>query len=541
MTEPQTDLTQLWPSVVSYLTDTQRAIEEHRQPLPKTSQRFLELVKPGTLAQGFAVFSVGNEGTRNYVESHLSQPIADALTHFLHTPTVVVISINPDEDPELEEEPDKQALFSGWSTTHTPRSHSQARATRKKPDNRPGDFSGDLDSSHHSRDMGRQAPTAQHVTTAQQAPTQPRRSQDSESYPTSHTSQAQQEAAPTDYASTNLSTKYTMENFVVGPSNRFASSAAASVAENPAKAYNPLFIYGGSGLGKTHLLQATGNYALQLFPHLKVCYISTESFVSGFIEALRFQRIDAFKQKYRALDMLIIDDIQFLQGRESTQEEFFHTFNTLYESGSQIVLSSDRRPEELTILEDRLRTRFQGGLITDVQPPDMESRIAILNKLAEADKLDIPADVIELVASRFDSSVRELNGAYKRVTAQASITHEPFSCELALEAIEALGGGKATVPITTELIMETVAEYFTVSIADIVGTKKSQPIAHARQMAMYLSRDLTDLSFPDIGKAFGGKHHSTVVHAHQKIGKDITNKETVYNDIQELTRLIKQA
>ncbi len=533
MTEPQIDLEQLWPSVVSYLTDTQRAIEEHREPLPKTSQRFLELVKPNTIAHGYAVFSVGNEGTRNYVESHLSTPIAEALTHFLQIPTVVVITIDTEDAPEPEDDTPNQTLFNGWSTTYTKNSYSQssrpqARLKRKEPEQ---------PAHNSSRDTHQQPAHYQHTDSHFVRPdTRP-----TNTPPGTPAFAHAATTAATDYASTNLSRKYTLENFVVGSSNRFASSAAASVAENPAKAYNPLFIYGGSGLGKTHLLQATGNYALQLFPELKVCYISTESFVSGFIEALRFQRIDAFKQKYRALDMLIIDDIQFLQGRESTQEEFFHTFNTLYEGGSQIVLSSDRRPEELTILEDRLRTRFQGGLITDVQPPDMESRIAILNKLAEADGLNIPADVIELVASRFDSSVRELNGAYKRVTAQASITHEPFSCELALEAIEALGGGKATVSITTDLIMETVADYFNVSTADIMGTKKSQPIAHARQIAMYLSRDLTDLSFPDIGKAFGGKHHSTVVHAHQKIGKDINNKETVYNDIQELTRLIKQA
>lgn len=337
----------------------------------------------------------------------------------------------------------------------------------------------------------------------------------------------------------SLNPKYTFENFVIGSSNRFANGAAVAVAENPAKAYNPLFIWGGSGLGKTHLLHAAGNYARVLQPGLRIKYVSSEEFTNDYINSVRDDRQESFKRRYRNLDILMVDDIQFLEGKEGTQEEFFHTFNALHQANKQIILSSDRPPKELTTLEDRLRTRFISGLITDVQPPDLETRIAILMKKAAADGTQVDHAVLELIASQFESSIRELEGALIRVSAYSSLINEPITMEVAQVALRDILPDEGDVNITADAIKDAAAEYFQVSLDQLTGAGKTRQVAHARQIAMYLCRELTELSLPKIGDEFGGKDHTTVMYADRKIRKEMTENRGTYDEIQELTQVIK--
>ena len=337
----------------------------------------------------------------------------------------------------------------------------------------------------------------------------------------------------------SLNPKYTFENFVIGSSNRFAHGAAVAVAENPARAYNPLFIWGGSGLGKTHLLHAAGNYSQELRSDLRVKYVSSEEFTNDYINSLRDDRQESFKRRYRNLDVLMVDDIQFLEGKESTQEEFFHTFNALHQANKQIILSSDRPPKQLTTLEDRLRTRFEGGLITDVQPPDLETRIAILMKKASADGTRVDRQVLEFIASQFESSIRELEGALIRVSAYSSLINEPINMELAEIARHDILPDSASLEITMSTIMEVTAEYFHIEFKALTGAGKTRAVAHARQLAMYLCRELTDNSLPKIGEAFGGKDHTTVMYADRKIRKEMTENRNTYDEIQQLTQIIK--
>lgn len=337
----------------------------------------------------------------------------------------------------------------------------------------------------------------------------------------------------------SLNPKYTFESFVIGSSNRFANGAAVAVAENPARAYNPLFIWGGSGLGKTHLLHATGNYAQVLQPGLRIKYVSSEEFTNDYINSVRDDRQESFKRRYRNLDILMVDDIQFLEGKEGTQEEFFHTFNALHQADKQIILSSDRPPKQLTTLEDRLRTRFEAGLITDVQPPDLETRIAILMKKAQADDTFVDRDVLEMIASRFESSIRELEGALIRVSAYSSLIDEPIDLKMAEIALRDILPEDADVEITAPAIMEVAAEYFDITLDTLRGAGKTRAVAHARQLAMYLCRELTDLSLPKIGDHFGGKDHTTVMYADRKIRKEMKEKRDTYDEIQQLTQLIK--
>lgn len=337
----------------------------------------------------------------------------------------------------------------------------------------------------------------------------------------------------------SLNPKYTFESFVIGSSNRFANGAAVAVAENPAKAYNPLFIWGGSGLGKTHLLHAAGNYAQVLQPGLRIKYVSSEEFTNDYINSVRDDRQESFKRRYRNLDILMVDDIQFLEGKEGTQEEFFHTFNALHQADKQIILSSDRPPKQLTTLEDRLRTRFEGGLITDIQPPDLETRIAILMKKAQADGTRVDRAVLELIASRFESSIRELEGALIRVSAYSSLIDQPIDMQMAEIALRDILPEAADVEITAAAIMEVTAEYFDITLDTLRGAGKTRAVAHARQLAMYLCRELTDLSLPKIGDQFGGKDHTTVMYADRKIRKEMKEKRDTYDEIQQLTQLIK--
>ncbi|HEY0485619.1 MAG TPA: chromosomal replication initiator protein DnaA [Mycobacteriales bacterium] len=337
-----------------------------------------------------------------------------------------------------------------------------------------------------------------------------------------------------------LNPKYTFETFVIGSSNRFAHAAAVAVAEAPAKAYNPLFVYGGSGLGKTHLLHAIGHYAQSIGTARTVRYVSTEEFTNDFINSLRDDKTQAFQRRYRDVDILLVDDIQFLENRERTQEEFFHTFNTLHNANKQIVISSDRSPKQLSTLEDRLRTRFEWGLLTDIQPPDLETRIAILRKKAAQEKLAAPPDVLEFIASKIQSNIRELEGALIRVTAFASLNRQPVDmglAEIVLKDLIPAGGGPE---ITAAQIMGATADYFGVSLDDLRGQSRSRVLVNARQVAMYLCRELTDLSLPKIGQEFGGRDHTTVMHADRKIRQQMAERRSLYNQIAELTNRIKQ-
>jgi chromosomal replication initiator protein len=337
-----------------------------------------------------------------------------------------------------------------------------------------------------------------------------------------------------------LNPKYMFETFVIGSSNRFAHAASVAVAESPAKAYNPLFIYGSSGLGKTHLLHAIGHYATTLGHARSVRYVSTEEFTNDFINSLRDDKTQAFQRRYRDVDILLIDDIQFLENRERTQEEFFHTFNTLHNANKQIVISSDRSPRQLATLEDRMRTRFEWGLLADIQPPDLETRIAILQKKAAQERMYAPDDVLEFIASRVSNSIRELEGALIRVTAFASLTRSSVQLSLAEEVLRDFMPDGAGPEITADQIMVSTADYFGVSLEDLRGHSRSRVLVNARQVAMYLCRELTDLSLPRIGQAFGGRDHTTVMHADRKIRQHMAERRSLYNQIAELTNRIKQ-
>ncbi len=346
-------------------------------------------------------------------------------------------------------------------------------------------------------------------------------------------------AGPKDVEPARLNPKYTFETFVIGSSNRFAHAAAVAVAEAPAKAYNPLFVYGESGLGKTHLLHAIGHYAQHLFVGARVRYVSSEEFTNDFINSLRDDKQHAFQRRYRDVDVLLVDDIQFLENKERTQEEFFHTFNTLHNANKQIVITSDRPPQQLSTLEDRLRTRFQWGLITDVQPPDIETRIAILRKKAAQDRLVAPPEVLEFIASKIATNIRELEGALIRVTAFASLNRQPVDLSLAEIVLKDLIPADGGPEITGATIMAATAEYFGLTMEDLCGSSRSRVLVTGRQIAMYLWRELTDLSLPKIGQMFGGRDHTTVIHADRKIRGQMAERRATYNQVAELTNRIK--
>jgi len=335
--------------------------------------------------------------------------------------------------------------------------------------------------------------------------------------------------------------KYTFDSFVIGSSNRFAHAAALAVAEAPAQAYNPLFIYGGTGLGKTHLLQAVAQYVSEHSTELSVRYVTSETFMNDFINSLRDKRIEGFKQRYRAYDVLLIDDVQFFEHKERIQEEFFHTFNSLYEAGSQIVMSSDRPPREISTLEERLRSRFEWGLITDIQPPDLETRIAILRKKVKVDGIQVRDEqVLTFIAGRVSTNIRELEGALTRVVAFSSLTGRLMSVDLAQDVLKDVFPQGEAAQVSIKRIQDLVAERFSLSLEELCGDKRSQNIVYPRQVAMYLSRELTDSSLPKIGKEFGGRDHTTVIHATSKIARLIREDRSVYNLVQELTARVKQ-
>jgi len=336
----------------------------------------------------------------------------------------------------------------------------------------------------------------------------------------------------------NLNPKYVFDTFVVGNSNRMAHAAALAVAEAPAKAYNPLFLYGGVGLGKTHLMHSIGHYILSQNPNAKVLYASSEKFTNELINSIKDDKNQAFRNKYRNIDVLLIDDIQFIAGKERTEEEFFHTFNTLYEANKQIIISSDRPPKEIKTLEDRLRSRFEWGLIADIQPPDLETRIAILRKKAEIEKLIVPNDVILFIAKSIVSNIRELEGALNRIIAYSTLANKEITVDLASEALKDLMSADKPKTITTELIQEVVASYYNIKPEDLRSPKRTRNIAYPRQVAMYLCRKLTDLSLPKIGEKFGGRDHTTVIHGYEKIEKEILQDFDLKQTIEDLEKRI---
>jgi chromosomal replication initiator protein len=346
---------------------------------------------------------------------------------------------------------------------------------------------------------------------------------------------------PRERTGDTLNPKYTFDAFVIGSSNRFAHAAALTVAERPGLAYNPLFVYGDAGLGKTHLLQAIGHYVHENYRGYRVRYVSSETFLNEFVDSIRTGFGDSFKRRYRGVDVLMVDDIQFFERGKETLEEFFHTFNALHESGRQIVLSSDRRPDDLPALEDRLRTRFKAGLVTDIQPPDLETRLAILRKKAEPNTTQIPDAVLEYIATHITDNIRELEGALTRVSAYASLYNEPLSVESAERVLRDLLNDRQPRVITAERILDATSTMFGLSQTELLSSSRTRPLVNARQIAMYVCRELTDLSFPQIAKAFGKSDHTTVIHAVQKIEKQMGEKRQIYDQVNELTQVVKNA
>ena len=337
-----------------------------------------------------------------------------------------------------------------------------------------------------------------------------------------------------------INPKYTFDTFVIGASNRFAQAAALAVAETPAKSYNPLFIHAEPGLGKTHLLHAIGHYVRQHYPHYHVRYVSTETFTNEFIDAIRTNTTLQFKRRYRDCNVLLVDDIQFLESKEGTQEEFFHTFNTIYGAGGQIVITSDRPPKALVTLEDRLRSRFQAGLITDVQPPDLETRLAILRKKADLESARMPDDVLEFIAVHIKNNIRELEGALVRVSAYASLNREPATRELAERVLADIVGADEPRPITPQVILDTTAKTFGLTVDELCGTSRRRPLVTARQIGMYVFREMTDYSYPAIAREFGGRDHTTVIHAVDKIANQMKERRQIYDQVTELINRIKK-
>ncbi|MEI3336447.1 MAG: chromosomal replication initiator protein DnaA [Clostridium sp.] len=340
--------------------------------------------------------------------------------------------------------------------------------------------------------------------------------------------------------SNTLNPKYTFDSFVIGNSNRFAHAASLAVAEAPAKAYNPLFIYGGVGLGKTHLMHAIGHYILENNPNAKVEYVSSEKFTNELINAIKHDKNEEFRNKYRHVDVLLIDDIQFIAGKEGTQEEFFHTFNALHDANKQIILSSDRPPKEIPTLEDRLRSRFEWGLIADIQVPDFETRMAILKKKADLERLNVPNEVMVYVATKIKSNIRELEGALIRIVAYSSLTNREVSVDLASEALKDIISKKQGKSITIESIQDIVSSYFNLRVEDFKSQRRTRNVAYPRQIAMYLSRKLTDMSLPKIGEEFGGRDHTTVIHAYEKISENLKTDEGLQSTIDDITKKLTQ-
>ncbi len=491
MTEP-VDYAAVWSAATDLLND---------EIVSSQRRAYLRLTTLRAIVDDTALLGVPDAFTRDVIESQLRSAITEALSRHLGRPVQVAVTVRPpDEIPKPNALHAPTAVVAMVPVPRPP-------ANDGPPESGPGRTMSDGSSRgghvglHHRVDRIR----------------------------------------PTGDGS-RLNPKYTFETFVIGSSNRFAHAAAVAVAESPAKAYNPLFIYAPSGLGKTHLLHAIGHYATTLGTAKNVRYVSTEEFTNDFINSVRDDKTNAFQRRYRDdVDILLIDDVQFLENRERTQEEFFHTFNTLHNANKQIVITSDRKPKDLSTLEDRLRTRFEWGLLADITAPDLETRIAILQKKAAQERLLVPGEVLDFIANRISNSIRELEGALIRVTAFASLNRAMVDLALAEEVLRDFIPDGTTPELTADQIMETTSEYYGVSIDDLRGQSRSRVLVNARQVAMYLCRELTDMSLPRIGQAFGGRDHTTVMHADRKIRQQMAERRTLFNQIAELTNRIKQA
>ncbi|MGP5578816.1 chromosomal replication initiator protein DnaA [Corynebacterium flavescens] len=540
MSDQQSAINATWRAVVE---DLLAQSEQPNSDVPNfnhTQRLYLQLARPIMMMDGYALIAAPDMTAKNVVENDLGPHISKALARQLGRPCSLAVTLaNPelaDDAGGAQSQPTQGNP--GPLASPTPQA-SQAPQAPQAP--QPPQFS-PPPASPPQVSRPRQMSSTSHGADWQisHAPASLDELAAHYQQPGPHAARIPREAPAHDpNREKSLNPKHTFDSFVIGSSNRFANGAAVAVAENPARAYNPLFIWGGSGLGKTHLLHAAGNYAQLLHPGLRVKYVSSEEFTNDYINSLRDDRQESFKRRYRNLDILMVDDIQFLEGKESTQEEFFHTFNALHQANKQIILSSDRPPKQLVTLEDRLRTRFEGGLITDIQPPDLETRIAILMKKAAADGTIVDRSVLELIASRFESSIRELEGALIRVSAYSSLVNEPINLEMAEIALRDLAPDSADRQITAAAIMQVTAEYFDIDVETLRGAGKKRAVSHARQLAMYLCRELTELSLPKIGAQFGGKDHTTVIYADRKIRKEMTEKRNTYDEIQALTQRIK--
>ncbi|WP_298458933.1 chromosomal replication initiator protein DnaA [uncultured Cellulomonas sp.] len=452
---------------------------------------FVKLAKPLGLLDGTVLLAVRNDLTKDYLESRVRSEVNAALSHALGREARFAITVDPDLETGVADPVPLRPPVSTNGTTET---------SRVLDDDDFGD-----------------------------EPLQP-----------AYTGQRTHGGKPIAVEPARLNPKYLFETFVIGSSNRFAHAAAVAVAEAPAKAYNPLFIYGDSGLGKTHLLHAIGHYAHNLYPGVRVRYVNSEEFTNDFINSIRDDKAGAFQRRYREVDVLLVDDIQFLQGKEQTMEEFFHTFNTLHNANKQVVITSDLPPKQLNGFEDRMRSRFEWGLITDVQPPDLETRIAILRKKAGSERLQAPDDVLEYIASKISTNIRELEGALIRVTAFANLNRQQVDKALAEIVLKDLITDENAEEITASAVIGQTAAYFGLTIDDLCGSSRSRVLVTARQIAMYLCRELTDMSLPKIGQAFGGRDHTTVMHANRKIREQMAERRSTYNQVTELTSRIKQ-
>ncbi len=469
--------------------------------LPPSQRAWIAASQPVTLHGQTLIVAVKDDFTRGQFETRLRPGLEASLSSSLGRDVRLAVTVDPDLEVMT-----LVTLTEGDTPTHRQPEEASAEA--------------DL-SAEEEDDLTPDPDTPPNLT--------PRRPGDPRPASTPHSA-----------ADARLNLKYVFETFVIGSSNRFAHAAAVAVAEAPGKAYNPLLVYGDAGLGKTHLLHAIGHYVRSLYTGARVRYVSSEDFTNDFINAIRDDRADALKRRYRDIDVLLIDDIQFLEGKIQTQEEFFHTFNTLHNANKQIVITSDRPPKRLEALEDRLRNRFEWGLITDVQPPDLETRIAILRKKAATEKLTAPPDVLEFIASRIHTNIRELEGALIRATAFASLNRQPLDLTLAEIVLKDLIPEGGEPDISAAVIIAQTCVYFSVTIDDLCSSSRSRTLVTARQIAMYLCRELTELSLPKIGQQFGGRDHTTVMHADRKIRQLMAEKRNIYNQVTELTNRIKQ-
>ena len=547
MNAEHTQLQERWEQVISIL-----------QANPEVSQRlrgFVSLAQPQAFVGTVLLIAVPSELTRNIFQSQLKAPFQQALTTVFGPGVSEAFTIDESlaqtsqtvspSIPQIEDDSPMPPLHEVEAELHTPVPPHQtadvpvADAPAASPVD-PAIFAERPQSSSPSPTEFSEVHTPQHVDSAVPAHpiSSPAETEDISS-PAADTHSAVSSDSGWD-SSARLNPNYTFDTFVIGQSNRFAHAAAFAVSESPAQAYNPLFIYGDSGLGKTHLLHAIGHYAKHLFPSLRVRYVNSEEFTNDFINSIRDDEGSSFKQIYRNVDMLLIDDIQFLAGKEHTQEEFFHTFNALHNHQKQVVITSDLPPKQLTGFAERMRSRFEWGLITDVQPPELETRIAILRKKAQSESLNVPDDVMEYIASHITANIRELEGALIRVTAFASLNKQPVDVALAEVVLKDLITDAGDTEITSGQVLATTASYFDVTLEDLRSKSRTRTLTNARQIAMYLLRELTDMSLPRIGQELGGRDHTTVMHAVRKVGAQMAERRTTFNQVTDLTNKIKQ-